>query len=158
MNHTDPVIFNVLKNCELFSALSEEEINSIVELGRIERFRQGDRIFSQGYRGNDLYVVKQGMVALERRASLGNRKITTRIAVLGGGRVFGCASSLLGEPHDIMTDAVCLKDAELAVINGTALRNILKTNTHVGFLILERFAYILRERLSGSYDAMEKVL
>jgi len=158
MNGTDPVILDVLTHCELFSSLAEEEINSIVEIGKIERHKQTDVIFSQGFRGNDLYVIKEGQVALQRRISLGERIVTTTIAVLGKGRVFGCAASLLGEAHDIMTDAVCMKDAEVVVLNGTALRNILRTNTHVGFRVLERFAYIMRERLSGSYEAMEKIV
>ena len=158
MNGTDPSIFGVLINCELFATLSEEEINSIVELARIEKYEQGDTIFAQGDRGNELYIVKEGQVLLERTISLGKRKATTTIAVLGRGRAFGCASSLLGESHDIMTDAVCTKNTEVVVINGTALRNILRTNTHTGFLVLERFAYILRERLSGTYEAMEKIV
>lgn len=158
MNGMDPTIFEVLTHCELFEKLSEEEVESVHDLAHLRYFKQGDIIFSQGDRGNELYIIKEGQVSLQRTVHVGERKAVTTISVLGRGRAFGCVSALLGEPHYNMTDAVCDRDTQVVVINGTALRNILRTNTHTGFSVMERFAYILRERLNGTYGAMEKIV
>lgn len=158
MNGTDPVLLKELFSCELFETLSEEEIASIADLAQVKNYEAGETIYEQGDRGNELYIIKSGQVSLQRCVNIGERKATASIGILGRGRAFGCSSALLGEAHELMTSALCAKPTQVIVLNGTALRTILQTNVKVGFKVMERFAYVLRERLRGTYGAMEKIV
>jgi hypothetical protein len=77
--------------------------------------------------------------------------------MLGKGRVFGCWSTLLDEKHTPMCSAVCRKPTKLLVIKGPNLRQIMLDNTELGFNILERLCFLLRDRLKGAYKAMENI-
>ena len=41
-------ITEILRMCELFSELSDNELESIAKLGRIEKFKPGEKIYEQG--------------------------------------------------------------------------------------------------------------
>jgi CRP-like cAMP-binding protein len=94
---------------------------------------------------------------LERSVDLGTRKGSAVIRILSKGRVFGCWSSLLDERHTIMSSAVCRKPTKVLVIKGKDLRQMMLDNSELGFKILERLCFLLRDRLKGAYEAMESI-
>ena len=51
------VITDTLRKCELFSDLSDEELSSIAELCRVEKYDAGDIIYEQNSLGIKLYVL-----------------------------------------------------------------------------------------------------
>ncbi|MCK4787195.1 MAG: Crp/Fnr family transcriptional regulator, partial [Desulfobacteraceae bacterium] len=73
------------------------------------------------------------------------------------GRVFGCWSTLLGEPHNLMSSATCQKPTKIVTMKGTDLRNMMLNNTDLGFKVLEKLCFLLRDRIEGAYGAMEKI-
>ena len=62
---------------------------------------------------------------MERSADLGTRKGSVVIGILGKGRVFGCWSTLLDEPHTLMSSAASEKDTRVLVMKGTDLRDMI---------------------------------
>ena len=154
---TSSGISEVLETCELFSGLCREEIDKIADLGRVETYEAGENILSQGDFGENLYIIQEGHVFLERSIDLGPRKGKAMIGLLGKGRALGCWSTLLGEPHTLMSSAVCRKPTRVVAIKGQALREMMQANYPLGFRILERLCFILRERIRGLYGAMDNV-
>jgi len=150
-------ILPVLLKCELLVILSKEEINPIISLCHTEQYRPGEAIFHQGEQGNKIYIIKEGQVSLERSVDLGDRKAQLRIAILGLGRALGSWLALLGESHCLMSSALCTRKTEVIAIEGSALREELWKNLPAGFKVMERLAYVLRDRLRGVYGAMEKL-
>ena len=61
--------------CELFSELSDNELESIAKLGRIEKFESGEKIYEQGCIGTKLYILSEGRVTLERKVDLGGHRV-----------------------------------------------------------------------------------
>jgi len=150
-------IVEILEGCEFFKGLEESYINNIAALCRIQEHKPGEYIFSQGDFGEYLYVIAEGKVSLERSMDLGTRKGTAVIGLLGKGRAMGCWSTLLGQPHNLMSSAVCQKPTTVLRIKGRSLRTIMTENHDLGFSVMESLCFLLRDRLHGALGAMEKI-
>ncbi len=146
-----------LEGSEFFRGFEKENLKDIVGLCRMEGFDIGEYVFQQGDFGEHLYVVAQGKINLERSMDMGQRKGSVVIEALGKGRVLGCWSTLLGEPHVLMSSAVCQKPTRVVVMKGSDLRNVMVSNTDLGFQVMERFCFLLRDRIQAAYGALEKI-
>ena len=150
-------IIRVLEGSEIFSGLEKRDIEKIAGLCKVLTFEPGEYVFRQGDFGEDLYVIAEGRMFLERSVDLGSRKGSVITGLLGKGRVFGCWSSLLGEPHDLMSSATCSKRTKVVVMEGAGLREMMLSDRELGFSILQRLCFLLRDRIRGVYTAMEKI-
>jgi len=88
---------------------------------------------------------------------LGSHKGSAVIGVLGKGRVLGCWSTLLDEPHNLMSSASCQRPTTALALRGADLREMMVNNTALGFNVLEKLCFLLRDRIEGAYGAMEKI-
>ena len=150
-------IENALVNCEFFKKLGKNEISEIANLCKIRTYESGSYVFRQGDVGEHLYVITQGHITLERAVDLGVRKGSVVIETLGKGRVLGCWSTLLDSPHILLSSATCRKPTTVVSINGADLREMMTHNTELGFDILERLCFLLRDRIQAAYGAMERI-
>jgi CRP-like cAMP-binding protein len=150
-------IQDALERCEFFKDLEKNNIRMIAKLCRVETYEAGEFVFQQGDFGDRIYIIAEGQVSLERSVDLATRHGSAMIGMLGRGRVFGCWSTLLDEPHTLMCSAVCQKSTKVLVIQGADLRRMMLDNRELGFSILERLCFLLRDRIQGAYGAMEKI-
>lgn len=104
-----------------------------------------------------MLIIAEGKVALERAVELGSRRGNVLIGLLGKGRVFGCWSTLIGEPHNLLSSALCQLPTKVLVLKGSDLREVMLQNTALGFRVLERLCFVLRDRIQAVYGAMEKI-
>ncbi len=146
-----------LESCEFFGMLGKDEISEIAGLCQVITYRSCEYVFQQGDHGEHLYIIAQGRINLERSMDLGKRKGNIVIEALGKGRVLGCWSTLLGEPHILMSSATCQKPTKVVAIKGSDLRQMMIDNSKLGFNILERLCFLLRDRIQSAYGAMEKI-
>lgn len=150
-------IMPVLERCDLFRGLDSKEIEKIATLCRFETYEAGESILNQGDFGDTLYIIEEGRVFLERAIDLGTRKGNVIIGLLGSGRALGCWSTLLGQAHTLMASATCRKSTRVIVFEGFALREMMLSNPQLGFKVLERLCFILRDRIQGAYGALENI-
>ena len=155
MNRTE--IEHILETCELFKGLKKSHIEQIAGLCTEKQYEGGEYVFCQGDFGEHLYIIVEGHIFLERSIDLGNRKGNVVIEALGRGRVLGCWSTLLGEPHILMSSAICQKPTKVVAIKGSDLRQMMIDSSKLGFNILERLFLLLRDRIQSAYGAMEKI-
>jgi CRP-like cAMP-binding protein len=120
-------------------------------------FQNGEYIFCQGDYGEHIYIIAEGQVYLERTVDLGTHKGNVVIEILGKGRVLGCWSTLLNMPHILMSSAVCKQPTKVIAIKGAQLRRIMIGNPELGFNLMERLCFLLRDRIQAAYGAMEKI-
>ena len=144
----------VLKSCEFFKSLGSSDISEITSLCQVKSYESGEYVFQQGDYGEHLYVIAQGSIHLERSVDLGGRKGSVLIEALGRGRVSGCWSTLLGMPHILMASATCQKPTTVIAIKGEDLRKMMIGNPELGFNIMERLCFLLRDRVQAAYGAM----
>jgi CRP/FNR family cyclic AMP-dependent transcriptional regulator len=150
-------IMDVLGNCELFRDLDTKEIEKIAMLCHFETFEAGDSILNQGDFGDTLYIIEEGHVFLERTIDLGTSKGNVIIGLLGKGRALGCWSTLLGQAHTLMASTRCRRSARVIAFKGLALREMMLDDPKLGFKVLERLCFILRDRIQGAYGALENI-
>ncbi len=150
-------ICTVLLKCEFFENLGPEDIKRIAAICAEASFEPGEAVFQQGDYGEHLYVIASGQIALERSVDLGQRKGNVVIGSLGKGRVTGSWSTLLDERHVLMSSAICRKPTKVLAMKGADLRRIMVSNLSLGFNVMERFCFLLRDRIQAAYGAMEKI-
>lgn len=149
-------VIPVLQDSRFFGNLADENIRKVAALCQKVSFDTGESVFKQEDHGEHLFIIIKGQVHLERSMNMGARKGRVMIASLGKGRTFGCWSALLGEPHVLMSSAVCQKPTLLLMIKGQDLRQMMKENICFGFDIMERLCFLLRDRIEAAYGAMDR--
>jgi CRP-like cAMP-binding protein len=147
----------VIERCEFFRGLDKSYLVKIASLCQVQTYKPGEYVFCQGDSGEHLYIIADGHISLERSVDLGARKGNAVIGILGKGRILGCWSSLLGEPHNLMSSAICQKPTEVVAVKGADLREMMISNSELGFVVLERVCFLLRDRIQGAFGAMEKI-
>jgi CRP-like cAMP-binding protein len=150
-----PAIQKVLEECEFFKGLDRQQVECIAPICRVCRYEAGESVYRQGGSGEDLHVVVEGQILLERAVSVGPRHGSVAVAMLGKGKIFGGWSTLLNEGHTLMLSAVCRKPAVLLVLKGADLRRLMTADIRLGFALLERLCLLLRERLQLALGAIE---
>lgn len=153
---TSSEALEALRRCEVFSTLSEEELEPLAALGEARVYEAGEAVFRQGEHGSKLYVIKEGRVTLQRTVNMGGRQATLTIGLLGRGRAMGWSALL--EPADATATAVCQKRTEIIALEGDSLRAILETEPRIGCKVLSRLAHMLGDRLRAVYSALDTQL
>lgn len=148
-------IQKVLEECEFFKGFDRTQAECIARICRVCRYEAGESVYQQGGLGEDLYIVAEGQVVLERAVRVGPRRGSVAVAMLGKGKIFGGWSTLLNERHTLMLSAICRKPAVLVVLKGAELRRLMTGDIRLGFAVLERLCFLLRERLQLALGAIE---
>ncbi len=152
-------ITEILRMCQLFNELSDNELGSIAKLGRIEKFESGEKIYEQGSIGTKLYILSEGRVTLERKVDLGGvRKANITVFALKeqkNRRLMGGWCTLVGEQHIQMCSAVCEKPTKVISMRCSDLRETIIKDSTMQIKILEKLILLLRDRIYSSYEAIE---
>jgi len=104
----------------------------------------GERIFSEGEKGAEFYVVQSGRVEIFRSVD-GERK---PLAQMEKGDFFGELSVLLGAPRP--ENAEALEKSELIVINSTLFDQMIRSNIEIAVRILRKLSLRLLEMTQTS--------
>ena len=150
-------IEETLAGCELFKGLEPRDITNIARICRVDTYSAAEAIYQQGDFGENIYIIAKGQVVLERTVDMGSREGRVVIATLGKGRVFGCWSTLLNEPHFMMLKTFCPTPTTILVLKGAELRDCMLQDVRFGFNVMEKLCLLLRERIQAAYGALEKM-
>jgi CRP-like cAMP-binding protein len=153
----NPDMQATLQSCLFLKNISPAHLDTITDFCSVDHSEAGSTIFRQGDLGEDLFIIIDGYVFLERAMDIGRHKGSVVIDALGKGRTLGCWSSLLGESHVLLSSANCQKDSTVIRLKGGQLRKCMEEDTAFGFFMLERLAFLLRERIQAAYGAMDKI-
>ena len=150
-------IESAIEACNFFKGLQPEDIQRVATLCTEKSYGVGDFVFRQGDLGESLFIIVDGQVYLERATDLGTREGKVVIDIMGKGRFLGCWSTILGQPHILMSSACCQTPTQIVTFKGAELRELMQANGEFGFNILERLCFLLKERIQAAYGALEKI-
>jgi CRP/FNR family cyclic AMP-dependent transcriptional regulator len=111
----------LLARSELFASFDEEAVARLTETTSTLRVERNDIVFNEGDLADDLYVVRNGRVAIGRRSPDGRE---TLVALMEQGDLFGEMALFDGEPRS--ASARALDRTELVRIPYSALRSELE--------------------------------
>ena len=123
-----------LGGLSLFGDLPRPELERVAHTMDEEWFHEGQRILRQGFRGNNFYVILEGVAAV--------RVDGVERANLGKGDFFGEVSVLLEEPPT--ADVVATRPLRCLVLPGRDMQGFLVEHPRVAYRMLQQEARRLR--------------
>ncbi|MFW6338628.1 MAG: GGDEF domain-containing protein [Alkalispirochaetaceae bacterium] len=124
-----------LRDVDIFSPLTDEERSSIASVLTPHEYEAGDALFYQGEPGTELFIVKEGSIAIEMETDAGE---TFEIATLEAGDFLGEMSIFEDAPRS----ATC-RSKGTSVLYG---------------LSMEEFSRLMAERPSVAIKVMNRML
>ncbi len=109
----------------------------MAEIGILKKYKDGEMIFDENTIGNEMYIIKQGIIKIIRRRE--KREIV--LATLGPGDFFGEMAIFTGQTRSAGAEA--LGDCALQVIDKERFLEIAKEP--IVWRILERMSHRIRE-------------
>jgi CRP/FNR family transcriptional regulator, cyclic AMP receptor protein len=135
-------IEHLLADVPLFEGLGDDERALLAGCARNVRFLEGEYLFHEGDAAETFWVIRHGSIALE--AFVPARGPVT-IETIEPGEVLGW--SWLFPPYRWHFDARAVSLVRATAFDGVCLRDKCDADPALGYLLMGRFAQVLRERL-----------
>lgn len=149
-----PAAANINK-FDLFKDVSEETLNKIEKLGTEQSYAKGDLIFKEGGDASYLHFLISGSIML--RVNLTSRPESLTVSIVKNAyESFGWSGIV--PPYHYTATAECIEDSKVLALPGDKLMEILSQDPKSGFIIMQRIAEIIANRLGNSRQALIKTL
>lgn len=136
------VPIETLKDLDIFDGLSERELELLTGIAEIVELPKGSIIFKEHDEANNLFILLQGNIAIQFEVGR-NRDVV--VHSVGSGQAFGW--SALVQPYKFTATARCINASKLVTISRVKLRDLMEGDCHLGFVIMEKLAELVSERL-----------
>ena len=143
-----------LKEADLFKTLNTKQLQPFRKHFTEENFESGEVIFLQAEQAKKLYILLEGEVTLGIKAK-GEIDITAEL-IRKKGEIFGLPSLI--KPYRNSVSATCNRRTRVLSVNAEVLRKLMKQNTNVGIVIMERVAEIFFSRLNSNRAMITNLL
>jgi CRP/FNR family cyclic AMP-dependent transcriptional regulator len=138
---TDP---SYLQKFSCFRDLSENQRNTIAQLATAVCFPEGYVLCEEGKPGEHLYLLANGQV--EVLYSIGE-DAPMRVDLISGEDIIGCCT--LVPPYIYTSTVRSLTETEMLEIDADALRNLMREDCPLGFVIQRQVMSILMDRITS---------
>jgi len=128
---------NILRKIELFNGLSEDELRRLASICNERRLERGEVITTQGVRGDELFIVTEGLV--EVLITEGKKDSHKIIVNLGEGQLVGEMSLVDKGPRSATVRAIT-DSTVVQVIRRDQFEALCEENTHTGFIVMRNIA------------------
>ena len=110
----------ILRNELLFDCMNEEQIETVLEHGSIQRYGRGERLIQEGEEGDSMFIMLRGTAAV----TIARNGTSVRVGVMRQGDCFGEFSLLTGEPRSATVRAE--NDCEVLEISKPVMAEVLR--------------------------------
>jgi len=143
-----------LKKTELFGALNESQLNTLLSHSSVESFPEGKTIFRQGDEANYLYALIEGAIDLSVKTGEKFDFLSSKIEKEG--EAFGIPSLI--EPFHYNVTATCLRPSKVLVINAGSVKIDMIKDPTMGMEVMKKLASIYLNRLSELRSGISNLL
>ncbi len=140
----------ILRQCQIFSTLSDAELEKIASSTLEKQYEAGATIFQEGDSAEELLVLQEGKVAVQMTLPKTQAQINKRITVDVVTRNEVVGWSAIVEPYMYTFTAVCLQKVRALSISGTKLRWLLRDNPKIGYEVLKGLIKVVASRLDDT--------
>jgi len=139
----------ILKKVSFFDTLSDDELSEVIALTKQEDFKEGDRLFNEGDKGDKLYIIISGAIRISKTIpGMGEEALS----ILRTGDYFG--EMALIEDISRTADATAHEGSSLITISKEDLQSIMDKDREMGYKILTKFVETLSRRLRETNDKL----
>jgi CRP/FNR family transcriptional regulator, cyclic AMP receptor protein len=157
-NTATQMTLEALRSVPLFASLDDDAAKDLRNLLSEKNVARNTRLFSQGDKGNAMYLIESGRVRISIRDE--DKKDVT-LAELAQGDFFGEMSIIDGRQRS--ADAYVIEDSRLAILSRDAFLSFVRTNPDVALEMLSaltdrlrRTDELLRSRVSRNANEEER--
>lgn len=144
---------NFLQSVGIFSLLNIDEINDIIEYLKSAEFNAGEKLFSEGDEGKELFIVKSGSVqSFIRQASGKDREI----AEFAAGNFFGEMSIFEKAPRS--ASCITKTGCELLRLHQSDFYRIMDRHPDIAIKIMYRMLNITTQRLRNTNEFLSDMV
>lgn len=138
-------ITRFLQDVDIFSPLTDEERSSIAGVLTPHEYEAGDALFYQGEQGTEMFIVREGSIAIEMETDAGE---TIEIATLAEGEFLGEMSLFEDAPRS----ATCRSKGKsfLYGLSMDEFSRLMAERPSVAIKVMNRMMRIVAERLQRS--------
>lgn len=139
-----------LRECHLFQRLSDSELEKVLALSSSRVYGAGATIFHEGDSAEQLFVLEEGKVALQKKVPMPQAQWGRRITVdvVTKGEVFGWSGIV--EPYILTLSAICLQKTAAVAIDAAKLRSLLKEDHQIAYEVLGGLVKVIASRLGDT--------
>lgn len=143
-----------IASTEIFKGLSQEELEEIARLCEEVIFNDGDKLLTEGERADHFFILDEGSVDL--RFELPYRKTSKEMTVttIEPGECFSWSALIL--PHKATLSCYSTGESRAIKIKGAELLSLCEKNNHIGFVIMQKIATMIGERLTKQQEIFIK--
>ena len=142
-------IIGVLKRCELFLGLDNNDLQRIADLPSCQEkaYKSQEVIFEAGEDAKHLYVLEEGQVNLVVKIPTDSSHLPeqTVVRTITQGGIFGW--SALVPPHFLTMSAISKEPSKIISISGNELRTLFDKDTRLGYEVMHSLIQIIGARL-----------
>lgn len=140
----------VLKDCVLFSGLSDSELEKVASSVVEKQYEAGTTIFVPGDDAEELFVLKEGRVAIQMTLPKADGQASRRITVdvVTKNEILGWSAIL--EPYKYTFTAICMQKTVAQSINGNKLRWLLRDNPKIGYEVMKGLSKVIAAGLNDT--------
>ena len=131
-----------LSEIELFKGRKEETLAALEQGMEKRSFKTGERIFTRGDSGDELFLIRQGAVRIVLPLS---EKQVHHLGTFGRGAFFGEMAFLDGEARS--ADAIAFTDTKLFVLSRKTFDTFAAEHKKAALNLMEQIASVLASRL-----------
>ncbi len=142
----------ILKGFSLFGGLSEIELEGVASLCRERTHENGSVIFTIGGSATDVYLLKAGKVEIQIEFKIYEQEVRATVYTVGKGEIFGW--SALVPPHRLTASARCQGKADVIMINGKELLEVLEKDKRIGYVVMKNLSALISSRLASTTIAL----
>lgn len=135
---------NELRMCPLFFEMYDNEIEKIVQSSYVASFSPGEFVVKDGEEGDEIYVVLEGQLVVEKKTPEGILKIMT----LEKGDVFG--EMVLLDEKIRSADIKTVKQGDILELKYNQIFELFKKEPRVFGLLLLNMSRMLAKRLRST--------
>ncbi len=136
-------LFNAIKNSEIFSGLTDEEIEEIAGICNEKTYDNETIIFEEKSTGSEMYILCRGKVDIQTNIGLDTELAT--VHVIKEGEIFGELSLIDRAPRSATANAA--GDAQVFILELNEFEKLVESNYRIGYVIMKNIAQIVSTRL-----------
>jgi len=139
----------VLRKCDMFRALNNEQLQVVAKMYTPEVFEPGDIICKQDVRGDNVRVIEDGLVGIILEVGpLSQRQVQSASAC----DVIGWSAMI--EPHTCTATVKAIEKTKVLAFNGEELHHLCLTSPEIGCKITRGIARVVAIRLRHAYTQL----
>jgi CRP-like cAMP-binding protein len=143
--------FQFLRSLEVFSLVSDEDLNSIDTVCQEEQFGAGEVVLAEGSTGEKMFIVYDGMVEIWKAFQ---NKERVPLGLYGPGRIFGELSLIDHLPRN--ATVLAKEPTRLLAIDQADFNRIFVENAAIAFPIIKSAAQIIRKTTDDLLEGLRE--